>query len=261
MLRPFKSDSVYRSLLLEAFGEILIVKFSSLGLGGLGGSNGLLVSGTLLGGVFLKELLVRLGGIARSLDSVDLVSLEGHLSADSLLSNHSLDMGGLPVGLVRFLSDLSVDDVFAGVIELFVKSESGTDSVGSLSSESVGSVGIVASSDVLVSLLDDSEGDDGKIGSGNASTDGLSLTLTSSTGSVGSSLLSEEDARSSVDEDTLLHGESLLVISSSDSEDVALVVVTEVLSVNFVTHSLVEEGTDEFLLINFNFLVSSGKGV
>jgi hypothetical protein len=55
--------------------------------------------------------------------------------------------------------------------------------------------------------------------------------------------LSEENAGSTLDEDTLLHGETLLVISSSDSEDVALVVVTEVLSVNFLAHSLVEEGT------------------
>lgn len=94
--------------------------------------------------------------------------------------------------------------------------------------------------------------------------------------------LSEENAGSTLDEDTLLHGETLLVISSSDSEDVALVVVTEVLSVNFVAHSLVEERTaihDEkgmfstisalhksenlhvFLVVDFDFLVSAGKGV
>jgi len=47
----------------------------------------------------------------------------------------------------------------------------------------------------------------------------------------------------------------------SDSEDVALVVVTEVLSVNFLAHSLVEEGTDVFLIVDFDLFVSAGEGV
>lgn len=220
----------------------------------------LLSLSTLLGSVLLEELLVGLGSVARGFDGVDLGSLEGHLSADSLFRDHTLNMGGLVVGLVTLL-DFTVDDVFADVVELFVESEGADNSHASLSSESVGSFGIVASDDVLISLFDNAEGDDGKIGTGDASADGLTLALTSSAGSVSSSLLSEENAGSTLDKDTLLHGETLLVISSSDSEDVALVVVTEVLSVNFVAHSLVEERTDVFLVVDFDFLVSAGKGV
>lgn len=237
----------------------LVDKCSSFGKSGL--LSGSLLSGSaFLGGVVLEEFIVRLGSVARGFDGVDLVSLEDGLSAESLLGDHSLDLGGLVVSLVTLL-DFTVDDIFADVVQFFVESESLDDSVSSLESESVGTLNIVASSNVLVSLLDNTEGNDGKIGSSDASTDGLSLTVTGSSGSESSSLLSEENASSSGNEDTLLHGESLFVISSSDSEDVALVVGTEVLSVNFLTHSLVKEGTNVFLVINFNFLVSSGKGV
>jgi len=221
-----------------------------------------LAGSALLGGVFLEELLVGLGSVARGLDSVDLSSLEGHLSADSLLGDHTLNMGGLPVGLVTGLVlDLTVDNVLADIIELLVKVESADNSHASLSSESVGTLDVIASGNVGVTLLDNAEGDDGKIGAGDASTDGFTLALSGSTGSVGSSLLSEENAGSSVNEDTLLHGETLLVVSSSDSEDVALVGVSEELSVDFLAHSLVEERTDEFLFVDFDFLVSAGEGV
>jgi hypothetical protein len=39
--------------------------------------------------------------------------------------------------------------------------------------------------------------------------------------------LLEEKSDSAVDQDTLLHGESLFVIATSDSEDVALVLVAQ----------------------------------
>jgi len=248
--------SVHRHSRLDAIGEVLIDKISS----SFGFGVFLLSGGTLLGSVLLEELLVGLGGVARGLDSVDLASLEGLLSADSLLGDHSLDVRGLVVGLVTLL-DFTVDDVFADVVELSVESEGVDDSHASLSSESVGSVDIVASGNVLVSLLDNAESNDGKIGAGDASADGLTLALTRSAGSVSSSLLFEKDAGSTIDKDTLLHGETLLVVSSGDSENVALVVVTKVFSVDFIAHSLVEERTDVFLVIDFDFLVSSGEGI
>ena len=53
----------------------------------------------------------------------------------------------------------------------------------------------------------------------------------------------EEDANSSVDHDSLLHRESLLVVSTSDSENIALVVLAQDLTINFLTHSSIEERT------------------
>ena len=51
----------------------------------------------------------------------------------------------------------------------------------------------------------------------------------------------EQNSGTSVDEDTLLHGETLLVISAGDAEDVALVLFAHNVAFNFLAHSPVEE--------------------
>ncbi len=55
----------------------------------------------------------------------------------------------------------------------------------------------------------------------------------------------EKDAGSAVFHDTLLHWESLGVVTASNSEHVAFVVFSEDCAIDFLTHSLVEEGTAE----------------
>lgn len=55
--------------------------------------------------------------------------------------------------------------------------------------------------------------------------------------------VSEEDAGSIVGEDSLLHLEALLVVASSDSEDVSLELLAEDFAVDLLTHSSVEERT------------------
>ena len=53
----------------------------------------------------------------------------------------------------------------------------------------------------------------------------------------------EENASSALSHDTLLHGESLSVVTASDLENVSLVVVTHDFTVNLLAHSSVEERT------------------
>jgi hypothetical protein len=55
--------------------------------------------------------------------------------------------------------------------------------------------------------------------------------------------VSEKDAGSIVGEDSLFHLEALLVVASSDSEDVSFELLTEYLAVDLLTHSSVEERT------------------
>ena len=55
--------------------------------------------------------------------------------------------------------------------------------------------------------------------------------------------LFEEDACSTVFHDTLLHCESLSVVSASNFEHVAFVVITHYFALNFLAHSPVEERT------------------
>jgi hypothetical protein len=59
----------------------------------------------------------------------------------------------------------------------------------------------------------------------------------------------------------LLHCETLLVVTSRDFEHVAFVVLAEVLAVDLLAHSLLEERTDFAFIINLNFLLPTGARV
>ena len=80
---------------------------------------------------------------------------------------------------------------------------------------------------VGITLLDDAEGKDGKVLADDAATDGLALALTSAAGAVARVAVGEEKTDTEGLHDTLLHGETLLVVSTSDAEDVALELITD----------------------------------
>ena len=52
-----------------------------------------------------------------------------------------------------------------------------------------------------------------------------------------------KDAGSAINHDALLHDEALFVISASDFEHIALVVITHDCTVNLLAHPSIEEGT------------------
>jgi len=72
---------------------------------------------------------------------------------------------------------------------------------------------------------------------------------------------SEENAGSVVAQDTLLHLETLLVVSAGNSEDVALVLVTQNLAFNLLTHSSVVEGTAKKRVSGFVLNARADLGV
>lgn len=195
--------------------------------------------------------------------SVLLDSLVDSLSSKSLLGDESLDLWSLVEDLIilalNLLGDGSSDDVLSNIILSLSEDESLSDVLGSLWSESSWSVGVGKSSDLSLTLDEDLEGDNGKIRSADASSGGLSLSFTRSSWSVESGSLLHEDLDSAVDQDTLLHGETLLVVSTGDSEGVSLELGTENLSVDIGAHSSVVEVTIDFVIIDFlNELLSSG---
>lgn len=134
-----------------------------------------------------EELLISNMSLLGSLPVGLLLVLVLNLSSDSLLGNESLDLWGLVEGLVRslLLGELSSNNVLGNIV-LLSKGEGSSDGVGSLWSESSVSWGISETGDLLLSLLDDLKGDDSKIWSADATSDGLSLSLTSPSWSVGS---------------------------------------------------------------------------
>jgi len=150
---------------------------------------------------------------------------------------------GFSIGLLLAL-DLTPDNELPDIV-LLGQVEELADLGGTLGAETLGEDDIGQSGDILLALLDDDEGKNGDIGADDAATDGLAPALTSTANSVARVAVGEEEADTVRNEDTLLHGEALLVVSTSDTENVALPLVTKRVPRNLLRHLLVEEDTAE----------------
>ena len=114
---------------------------------------------------------------------------------------------------------------------------------------------------VLVTLLDDAESKDREVHADNASTDGLPLALTSAAGAVAGVAIGEEEADTSWVHDTLLHRETLLVVTAGDPDDVALELVANAVGRDFLTHAAVHEDAELALIVDLDQLLGSIVGV
>jgi len=154
---------------------------------------------------------------------------------------------------------LSSDDVVLAVVFL-VEVEQLSDSVGSLGSKSSVDDGVGEAGDFAGTLSDDNGRDDTHIVVDNASTHALSLPLTSSARSVAAHALLQQKSDTSVLKDTLLHAESLLVLATSDPQDVSLEFIAKSIGGNLVRDSLLEHMADFVLIVNFDgFLLARGR--
>jgi hypothetical protein len=97
--------------------------------------------------------------------------------------------------------------------------------------------------DILVSLLDDDKVEDRDIGTDNAATDGLALALAGTAGTVAREALGQKQTGSAAGQNTLLHGESLLVVSTGDTEDIAGEILAKILTGDLLRDALIEEAT------------------
>ena len=215
----------------------------SLSDSGLGLCHTLGEEGSVLGG----ELLLLLG----------VSSLDGHsmsLVLQSLWCHKSLDLGCLCVCLLSLLGDLSSDHKLSYIIFLGQVEEL-ADLGGTLWSKTFWLGDIGESGDIGLALLDDCQGEDGEVVSRDATSNGFSLSLARSSGSVARVTLREQESDSGRVEDTLLHRETLFVVSSRDLEDVPLELIADRVPWHFVSHSLVHEDTDFSLIVNVNQFV------
>ena len=235
-----------------------------LGLGLLGsGPAGSLVGGDLvllLGDTLGKDLLV-LGLLdSLSLCLADLERLEVTLALETLGSYETLDLGGLGVGLGTLLlgDDLTSNNELAHIVVL-AEVEELSDVVGTLGTETLGDgrVGVSETGDLLLTLLDNNEVESLDIGADDATADRLALALTSAAGAVARVTLGEEQADTVGEEDTLLHGETLLVVTTTDAEDVTLPLFTEGVDLNILGHALLVEASDESLILDVERLLGT----
>jgi hypothetical protein len=132
-----------------------------------------------------EEFLVRDVGLFVGFPGVDSSVLGDDLSSNSLLGDESLDVGGFVENFTIGSSGLSwsSDNVLSNIIGLS-ENESFSNVSGSLWSKSSWSLGIGEAFNFSISLDEDSKGDDRDVGSNDASSAGLSLSLSRSSWSV-----------------------------------------------------------------------------
>lgn len=172
----------------------------------------LLVSGSFLTGVLKSSLLG---------------SKISTLVAESSVSDKTLDLRSL-ISLVTVVFELAADNEL-GHIVLLGETEELADVASSLGSKTAGnSRSLVGKTgDLLLTLLHNHQVQHADISTNNAATDRLTLTFTLiikillfyyiTTSSVARHTVGEEKAHTVVAENTLLHGETLLIVSSSNA--------------------------------------------
>ena len=150
----------------------------------VGGSLGSLsLLGLLLLHVLGEKLLVLSSALLGVLEAVGSLLLDGTLSAEALLGDHTLDPWRLEEGLVGTL-DLTAHNVLAYIILLLVEGKGLDDVVAALHAEAVGALDVGHTLDFLVALSDNSEEESGNVGADNAAAAGLALALANAGGLV-----------------------------------------------------------------------------
>jgi len=148
--------------------------------------------GTSLAEVFLLGLgfgdtLVEEGSIfgGSILGPLSITTLEGKtmtLVLKTLRGNETLDLWGLGIWLLSFTLwlNLTTDNELANII-ILGETEELSDLCSALWTQTLGVNDVGDTGDIILSLLDDGEGQDGKIHSDDAATDGLALSLSGTT--------------------------------------------------------------------------------
>jgi len=94
---------------------------------------------------------------------------------------------------------------------------------------------------LLLALLDDDAVQGLNVGADNAATDRLPAALTITAWAVARVALTKKQAHTVRQENTLLHRETLLVVTTANAEDIALPLVAERVDLDVLGHALVHE--------------------
>ena len=177
----------------------------SLLVGGLDGSVVLL----LLGGTLVDQGVVLGDGLLLGQSPPLLQAAQVPPPLQPHGGDEPLDLGSLGVrlGTLGLAGDFTSDDKLPDVVVL-AQVEEPPDLGGPLGSETLGEDGVGKTGNVVVSLLDDDDREDGNVGVDDASTDRLALALAVSTGSVTRVTVGQQESDTVGKEDSLLHRET-----------------------------------------------------
>jgi len=143
------------------------------------------------------------------------------LALDHSWGDQTLDLGGDRPDFTVLDSLVVTDNVLPDVIG-GRKVEQLPDVGSPLGSETLWDALVGQSGDLTISLLDNSKIENRQASINNATVDGFTFALTGSAAPVARVSLAEKETHTSSGEDSLLHGETLLVVSTTDTEDVSL---------------------------------------
>lgn len=161
-----------------------------------------------------------------------------------ILSTSRFDLR-LGVGLSTLLfgtRNLSSHDVLPDVV-LLRQVEELADLSRTLGTEAFGKNVVGESRDFVLTLLDDDYGQNSDIGAHYTASDGLAPAFARATGAIARVAIGKEKTDTVWDEDTLLHGETLLIVTTGNTEDVAFPFFTERVCGYFLCNPLLIEDT------------------
>lgn len=154
--------------------------------------------------------------------------------------DETLDLGGLGVLLAVLASHWPANDELTDIV-LLGKTEKLTDVVGTLGSVAFWLGGVSEARDIVVTLLNNDECNNGDIRAENGTVNTLPLALTSAAGAVVLRVLVKKKTHTAREQDTGLSGKALLVVQTSDLQNVTGEVGGDEFTVNLLADTAVIE--------------------
>lgn len=219
---------------------------------------GLLLSHTLLhkGIVFCLLLLL-------AVDPATVKRTEVTAALETDGSDQSLDFGclGVRFGVLLFRAlHLTPHNVLPNIV-LLRQVEEPSDLRCPFRTKSLGKNIVGEPSDIIVALFNNDNGEDGNIRADDATTDGFALPLACAACTVARVVVGQEKSDTVGEQDTLHHGETLFVVTTGDTENVTLPLVSKGVCLDLLRDLLVEEDTESLLIVDVNGLLSPSGGV
>jgi len=176
-------------------------------------------------------------------------------------SHKTLNSGCLGVWLLFRVLRLNfpTDDILSDIV-FFGQVKHLADLRCPLRSKALGHSLVSDSGNILLALLDDDERQDRKVGIDDASTNGFALALTSTTRTVASVSFGEKETDTVGYEDTLLHRETLLVVTACNAEDLSFEFISNSVTRDFLGHALIVKAPNFTFIFNVDgLLAASGR--
>jgi len=171
-------------------------------------------------------------------------------------SNQALDLGSLGDSLAVLSGDWATDNVLPDIIVLGEVKQA-TDLAGTFGPKTTGDGVVGKARNFLLTLLDDGQVEYAELSIDDTSTDRFPLALSATTGAVAAVSLGQKKTHTGVGKDTLFHGESLLVVSSSNAQTVTLPFITKLISSYLSSNTFVVEDAELALIVLLDQLLAA----